>query len=158
MPYYSAPLLPFICRAMSGQWNNGPSARRETDLHLGNGQYVAVWPSICGEVDPHWGDLLLLFCYIITGVLDSPAVLIWGSFVSMQNRQHCILWARPGGSRRGSLLQVGGIDRRLLCWIVVLCGFSSSLLAAAALGALHVVSCPDDLCDRGCDHRHSLSA
>lgn len=36
------------------------------------------------ELDPQNGDLLLLFCYIITGLLDSSAVLIWGSFVSMQ--------------------------------------------------------------------------
>ncbi|KAJ5091056.1 hypothetical protein NUU61_005926 [Penicillium alfredii] len=36
------------------------------------------------EIDPRHGDLLLLFCYIITGLLDSSAVFIWGSFVSMQ--------------------------------------------------------------------------
>lgn len=35
-------------------------------------------------LDPRHGDLLLLFCYIITGLLDSSAVFIWGSFVSMQ--------------------------------------------------------------------------
>ncbi|KAJ5085048.1 hypothetical protein N7532_009819 [Penicillium argentinense] len=35
-------------------------------------------------LDPRYGDLLLLFCYIITGLLDSSAVFIWGSFVSMQ--------------------------------------------------------------------------
>jgi hypothetical protein len=36
------------------------------------------------EINPRYGDLLLLFCYIITGLLDSSAVFIWGSFVSMQ--------------------------------------------------------------------------
>lgn len=36
------------------------------------------------ELHPRRGDLLLLFCYIITGLLDSSAVFIWGSFVSMQ--------------------------------------------------------------------------
>ena len=36
------------------------------------------------ELDPKHGDLLLLFCYLITGLLDSSAVFIWGSFVSMQ--------------------------------------------------------------------------
>lgn len=36
------------------------------------------------ELDPTHGDLILLFCYIITGLLDSSAVFIWGSFVSMQ--------------------------------------------------------------------------
>src|ERR1700684_2303818 len=36
------------------------------------------------DLDPHRGDLILLYCYIITGLLDSSAVFIWGSFVSMQ--------------------------------------------------------------------------
>ncbi|RDW60505.1 YoaK family protein [Aspergillus mulundensis] len=36
------------------------------------------------EITPHRTDLLLLTCYIITGLLDSSAVFIWGSFVSMQ--------------------------------------------------------------------------
>ncbi|KAJ6134738.1 hypothetical protein N7523_001060 [Penicillium sp. IBT 18751x] len=36
------------------------------------------------ELDPRYGDWILLFCYIITGLLDSSAVFIWGSFVSMQ--------------------------------------------------------------------------
>jgi hypothetical protein len=31
-----------------------------------------------------WGDLALLFTYIITGLLDSCSVFIWGSFLSMQ--------------------------------------------------------------------------
>ncbi|CAO2648252.1 Nn.00g075190.m01.CDS01 [Neocucurbitaria sp. VM-36] len=36
------------------------------------------------DVSRNWADLVLLFCYIITGLLDSSAVFIWGSFVSMQ--------------------------------------------------------------------------
>ncbi|CAN9173884.1 unnamed protein product [Alternaria alternata] len=36
------------------------------------------------DVTKNWADLVLLFCYIITGLLDSSAVFIWGSFVSMQ--------------------------------------------------------------------------
>lgn len=36
------------------------------------------------NVSKHWADLVLLFCYVITGLLDSSAVSIWGSFVSMQ--------------------------------------------------------------------------
>ncbi|QKX53736.1 uncharacterized protein TRUGW13939_00816 [Talaromyces rugulosus] len=35
-------------------------------------------------IDTQGGDLLLLFCYLITGILDSSAVFMWGSFVSMQ--------------------------------------------------------------------------
>lgn len=29
-------------------------------------------------------DIVLLLCYIITGLLDSAAISTWGSFVSMQ--------------------------------------------------------------------------
>ncbi|KAK5024605.1 hypothetical protein LTS07_008451 [Exophiala sideris] len=36
------------------------------------------------DIDRKWADLLLLLSYIITGLLDSSAVFIWGSFVSMQ--------------------------------------------------------------------------
>jgi hypothetical protein len=36
------------------------------------------------NVSNAWGDLALLFCYIITGLLDSCSVFIWGSFLSMQ--------------------------------------------------------------------------
>jgi hypothetical protein len=39
---------------------------------------------MCCDVNRNWADLVLLFCYIITGLLDSSAVFIWGSFVSMQ--------------------------------------------------------------------------
>ena len=33
------------------------------------------------NVSSTWGDLALLFCYIITGLLDSSSVYTWGSFV-----------------------------------------------------------------------------
>lgn len=36
------------------------------------------------NVSKTWGDIALLFCYIITGLLDSSSIFIWGSFVSMQ--------------------------------------------------------------------------
>jgi len=36
------------------------------------------------NVSKSWGDLTLLGCYIITGLLDSASVQVWGSFVSMQ--------------------------------------------------------------------------
>lgn len=36
------------------------------------------------EISKEHCDLLLLVCYIITGLLDSSSILIWGSFVSMQ--------------------------------------------------------------------------
>ena len=36
------------------------------------------------NVSNAWGDIALLSCYIITGLLDSSSVFIWGSFLSMQ--------------------------------------------------------------------------
>lgn len=36
------------------------------------------------DVSRNWADAVLLFGYIVTGLLDSSAVFIWGSFVSMQ--------------------------------------------------------------------------
>lgn len=36
------------------------------------------------NVSTAWGDLALLSSYIITGLVDSCAVFIWGSFLSMQ--------------------------------------------------------------------------
>lgn len=69
------------------------SIPHETDwlLHPGNNtpsptksraRRFAAHPTT--EINPHYGDILLIFCYIITGLLDSSAVFIWGSFVSMQ--------------------------------------------------------------------------
>lgn len=36
------------------------------------------------DVKRDWADVVLIFCYIITGLLDSSAISDWGSFVSMQ--------------------------------------------------------------------------
>ena len=36
------------------------------------------------NVSTAWGDIALLGSYIITGLLDSCSVFIWGSFLSMQ--------------------------------------------------------------------------
>lgn len=36
------------------------------------------------NVSNSWGDIALLCSYIITGLLDSCSVFIWGSFLSMQ--------------------------------------------------------------------------
>lgn len=58
---------------------------------LGNNNNNAKKPSTASfkqhmteDIDKRWADLLLLLSYVITGLLDSSAVFIWGSFVSMQ--------------------------------------------------------------------------
>ena len=40
------------------------------------------------DISKSWADVALLGCYIITGLLDSSSVFIWGSFVSMQTGKH----------------------------------------------------------------------
>ncbi len=40
--------------------------------------------AMLADVQRVWADAVLLFCYIITGLLDSAAISTWGSFVSMQ--------------------------------------------------------------------------
>lgn len=44
------------------------------------------------EVKRDWADVVLIFCYTITGLLDSSSISIWGSFVSMQTGK-----TRPSG-------------------------------------------------------------
>lgn len=36
------------------------------------------------NVSRDWADLVLLSCYVITGMLDSVSISTWGAFVSMQ--------------------------------------------------------------------------
>ncbi|KAE8160964.1 hypothetical protein BDV40DRAFT_269286 [Aspergillus tamarii] len=67
---------------------------RETDRLLGNDDDSSTPLQKCrrhrlinhltSDINPNHGDLVLLFCYVITGLLDSSAVFVWGSFVSMQ--------------------------------------------------------------------------
>ncbi|RQM04584.1 hypothetical protein DH86_00004128, partial [Scytalidium sp. 3C] len=40
--------------------------------------------SLMSDVRRDWADVVLLFCYLITGLLDSSSISMWGSFVSMQ--------------------------------------------------------------------------
>ncbi|KAL9616695.1 MAG: hypothetical protein Q9160_008448 [Pyrenula sp. 1 TL-2023] len=61
---------------------------RETDALLPKSSEASVSQRIrdhmTRDVRKHRADLVLLLSYIITGLLDSSAVFIWGSFVSMQ--------------------------------------------------------------------------
>lgn len=40
--------------------------------------------SMNAEINRSWGDLVLLGCYVVTGLLDSSSTQAWGAFVSMQ--------------------------------------------------------------------------
>jgi hypothetical protein len=70
---------------------NGSDADEETPLLHRPGKTSDVsqrWSQLkkhmSADVSKNWADLVLLWCYIITGLLDSSATVIWGSFVSMQ--------------------------------------------------------------------------
>ncbi|KAI1265730.1 hypothetical protein F5Y18DRAFT_385601 [Xylariaceae sp. FL1019] len=52
----------------------GRSGSRKRSLR----DYLVV--DVCRD----WADLVLLLCYIVTGMLDSASISTWGSFVSMQ--------------------------------------------------------------------------
>ena len=103
-------------------------------------------------VSKSWADLILLACYTITGLLDSSAVFIWGSFVSMQTGNTVYLGlglVEPDSSNRWkrALISIGSFCLGSLCfglfhrslggrkrW-VVLASFTMqlSLIIAAAL-------------------------
>ncbi|KAI9055243.1 hypothetical protein LZ554_000207 [Drepanopeziza brunnea f. sp. 'monogermtubi'] len=52
---------------------------------LGHRRSISSWRcKMTVNVSRDWADIVLLLCYIITGLLDSAAISTWGSFVSMQ--------------------------------------------------------------------------
>ncbi|KAF2129052.1 hypothetical protein P153DRAFT_317617 [Dothidotthia symphoricarpi CBS 119687] len=70
---------------------SGRTADEETPLLARPGKnsdssriWLRMKRHMAADVSKNWADLILLFCYIVTGLLDSSAVFIWGSFVSMQ--------------------------------------------------------------------------
>ncbi|KAH7155647.1 hypothetical protein B0J13DRAFT_231215 [Dactylonectria estremocensis] len=40
--------------------------------------------TMTAELSCSWADAVLLACYLVTGLLDSSAIQVWGAFVSMQ--------------------------------------------------------------------------
>ncbi|KAL2147127.1 hypothetical protein VTI28DRAFT_557 [Corynascus sepedonium] len=55
------------------------------------------------DVSRDWADCILVFCYLITGLLDSASISVWGSFVSMQTGNTVYLGlglASPSASTR----------------------------------------------------------
>lgn len=66
--------------------------------------HPSSWRSyLDADVDRNRADLVLLFSYITTGLLDSTATAVWGSFVSMQTGNTIYLGlglSNPSGSTR----------------------------------------------------------
>lgn len=40
------------------------------------------------DISCSWADAVLLACYVVTGLLDSSSIQVWGTFVSMQTGQY----------------------------------------------------------------------
>jgi len=69
--------------------NNGARSVDEEQPLLGRKRAsTSVWAQyrkrLMVDIRRDWADIVLLFCYLITGLLDSSSISIWGSFVSMQ--------------------------------------------------------------------------
>ncbi|KAI1386903.1 uncharacterized protein F4822DRAFT_329094 [Hypoxylon trugodes] len=69
--------------------NSRSNARGDEEQPLLGGSNTtsksAIWQKrLTTDVRRDWADLILLACYIITGLLDSASISTWGSFVSMQ--------------------------------------------------------------------------
>jgi hypothetical protein len=54
------------------------------DNSTGSSVVTRLQKHFTADISKSWADIALLGCYIITGLLDSSSVFIWGSFVSMQ--------------------------------------------------------------------------
>lgn len=54
------------------------------------------------NVSRDWADVVLILCYIITGLLDSASIATWGSFVSMQTGNTVYLGLGLAAPREGT--------------------------------------------------------
>jgi hypothetical protein len=67
---------------------NGTDARGTADEEqplLGQPASKSGWrKKMMANINRDWADVVLLVCYVITGLLDSASISTWGSFVSMQ--------------------------------------------------------------------------
>lgn len=71
-----------------GRNGNGPAADDEGQPLLrkpASRPLLARWrKQLTVEVSRDWADVVLLLCYVVTGLLDSASTQVWGAFVSMQ--------------------------------------------------------------------------
>lgn len=67
--------------------SNGNGADEEQPLLVGRtakSRTADIRRKLMVDIDRDWADVVLILCYLITGLLDSASISIWGSFVSMQ--------------------------------------------------------------------------
>ncbi|KAI0506470.1 hypothetical protein F5B22DRAFT_623811 [Xylaria bambusicola] len=69
----------------SGRGANAPGDEEQPLLNGTGRPLKSGWrKSMTTDIRRDWTDLVLLTCYIVTGLLDSASISTWGSFVSMQ--------------------------------------------------------------------------
>jgi len=70
---------------------------QNNNSNTGSSVVTRLHKHFTADISKSWADIALLGCYIITGLLDSSSVFIWGSFVSMQTgrprRQKCLTYS-----------------------------------------------------------------
>lgn len=82
---------------MSSRPSNGYGAANGSGRHsgiiddeeqqplLGGRSTKSKWRNeMMTDIDRDYADIILLACYVVTGLLDSASISTWGSFVSMQ--------------------------------------------------------------------------
>lgn len=47
---------------------------------------------LTADVNRDWADLVLVLCYLVTGLLDSASISVWASFVSMQTGEFALTY------------------------------------------------------------------
>ena len=75
--------------------NGGGGGDDEAQPLLGSPPKASYWRRrIMADVRREHADIVLILCYVITGLLDSASISAWGSFVSMQTGMFIILGKR----------------------------------------------------------------
>ncbi|KAH7039758.1 uncharacterized protein B0I36DRAFT_309233 [Microdochium trichocladiopsis] len=97
---------------------NGHSDEHQPLLGRQNGSSTspsAFKRRMCADVSRDWADVVLIFCYIITGLLDSAAISTWGSFVSMQTGNSIYLGLGLAAPTEGTRWIKSGVSLGFFC-------------------------------------------
>jgi len=147
--------------------NESYSNSNETQSLLGHRVWKTSWSrKMMVNVNRDWADIVLLLCYIITGLLDSASIATWGSFVSMQTgmfklhkarrslltkltsayRQHSLHRDRVICTTRIETLdQIWRLVNIFLYRLLLLQPLSSLLYTQPTMGSLRFILVPDDI-------------
>ncbi|SPO01444.1 related to DUF1275 domain protein [Cephalotrichum gorgonifer] len=84
---------------------NGPVVDEEQSVQAGKtvkSRRGGIRRRLTVDLNREWADIVLILCYLITGLLDSASISIWRSFVSMQTGNTVYIGlglARPAESK-----------------------------------------------------------